>query len=196
MFRTGGSVTPTMSTQRLRRHLPAFILFVLAVQAPAHTTPQAGTVAANRREYEQQLALLYRFRAEAEQAWDDEMAREKAGDCNGRRSTYELNMCMVQRVTDTLANYKRYRDAVRAMRGVRLLGDGDASGPSGTPPTQEEAIRRFDAADATWQTYREELCALEADMTRGGTAAPFEGMSCTLLLVRNHMRDIGLTFGR
>jgi len=171
---------------------------VLVVQQKAaQSVPKGQATAESRRDYEERQALYYRLHAEAEKAWDDEMARERASDCNEAITTVDINMCMGKRVQATRANYKRYTDAIRAWWRIPPRGaDVDASGPTGTPPTAEEAIRRFDAAEATWGRYREEMCGLMEDTARGGTAAPYQGMACTLFLIRSHMRDIGATFGR
>jgi uncharacterized protein YecT (DUF1311 family) len=177
------------------RRVPHIVVVALTVLAARPTAQQARTPAEIRRDLDEQFDRRYILRAQAEKAWDDEMAREKAGDCDGPKTTYEINMCMGQRIDETLANYKRYTDAVRAWHLLPSSRDPDAGGLTGTPPTQEEAIRRFDAAEAAWERYREELCGLVEDMARGGTAAPYVGATCELLVIRNHMRDLGRTFG-
>jgi uncharacterized protein YecT (DUF1311 family) len=174
----------------------AFLLLTLNANLVLAQTEEQR--AENRRARDQWVAQRYRILDGAYAAWNREMAREEAGDCLEARTTYEINICIGEEVEITEKNYRAYADAFRALfTQVPPRGGGvGGSGPSGTPPTAEETLRRFNDAEDLWRKYMDASCELDADTWRGGTIAPYMGASCELKLFRNHMRDLGGTFGR
>jgi hypothetical protein len=80
----------------------------------------SGSAEARRREAEL-MAKRYRLVDQADAAWDREMAREKAGDCNDGGSTYDENMCLGRVVDASKANLKAYVDAFRGIFAIRAI---------------------------------------------------------------------------
>jgi hypothetical protein len=87
-------------------------------QDPSHPkkimTPEQQQFQQQMREVDAQRQNL---RAQAKQAFDAEMAREKSGDCPNATSTYEFNICYGKAVTVTDQNLTTYEKNIRDLLG-------------------------------------------------------------------------------
>jgi len=106
------------------------------------------------------------------------MAREQAGDCAAAASQGQqpYNMCMRDEVGKTRENMDAYVAAFRLLLSSDLL-------------------KGFDEAQGRWSAYEQALCQAAFDQYKDGTIAPSEGSACELLLMRNHIRELGATLG-
>ncbi len=132
------------------------------------------------------------FRKQAVEAFDREMAREKAGDCPDARTTYEDNICLGKDIETAKANYKAYVGALRSLLG--LPSGSDATGPTGKPLSAEEQVKEFDEAEALWQKYLTAHSSFAFDVWRGGTIAPSMSTRCELQALRDRMRELDRVF--
>lgn len=147
-----------------------------------------------RRAFEQTMAERSRLVAQADTAWDREMAREKAGDCPDARTTYDENMCLTREVGITQNNLNAY---VAAFRQIFASGDDAdrSSGSTGTPQSRDEFSKEFDDVEAKWGSYKTAMCRAAFDESKGGTIAPSQSSRCELQLMRSHMRELGGVLG-
>ena len=116
-----------------------------------------------------------------------ETARERAGDCNDARTTFDENMCLGDAIQTTTANYKEYVDALRAL--LRLQSPQSAADPlvdrPESPPLADDMASEFDSVEHAWDAYRTALCAAVFHANQGGTIAPsMDGSMCA----RSHPR--------
>jgi uncharacterized protein YecT (DUF1311 family) len=121
-------------------------------------------------------AQVGRYREQASAAFSREMAREKARDCGYEANNRAVVDCLMKELEASSANYKAYTGALRSMLGI-MGADADL-------------VKDFDAGEAAWQKYREAQCRAAFDQFKGGTIAPIDGLSCELMLIRSHMREI------
>jgi uncharacterized protein YecT (DUF1311 family) len=136
-------------------------------------------------------AQVERFREQAQGAFDREMVREKAGDCQKADNTRAIGECLEKEIETTTANYKAYTGALRSLLGIMGADPDDKFwGPTGKPLTSKELVNEFDAAEAAWLKYREAMCTAAFDQFKGGTIVALEAGFCELMLVRSHMREI------
>ena len=91
----------------------AFLLTTLGFDAfgfgavpPQIRTPEKQ---AARDEMRDTQATRDRLRAQAKQAFDTEMARQKSGDCSDAYTTYQANMCFSKQIGITDRNLKYTR---------------------------------------------------------------------------------------
>jgi hypothetical protein len=141
----------------------------------------------NQRATEEYRARYHLQLDRADAAWDREMAREKAGDCEGagKRGQQPYNTCLANEVQATTANY---RDDVMAFRQIFFE-------PSGRPLSVDEAVKRLDEVEASFAGYLRQMCSLNQDRWRPDSIAPNEGSRCELALIRNHMRELRSILG-
>ncbi|MGB9458462.1 MAG: hypothetical protein WCB12_20605 [Bryobacteraceae bacterium] len=74
------------------------------------------------------------LRAKAKEAFEQEMAREKAGDCPDAHNTYEFNMCYQKAIAVTEQNLKTYEEAIRDLLSLQypnLTGQPPMPGVAG-----------------------------------------------------------------
>ena len=125
----------------------------------------------------QDYAQIEKVRGQAKAAFEREMAREKAGDCKDANTTYAINVCLGRESETSSANYKAFTDAVRALLASTSQGQED-----------------FDQAQAAWEKYSHLQCSAAFDLYKGGTIAPSTQTSCSLMLLRSHMRELGAVY--
>jgi uncharacterized protein YecT (DUF1311 family) len=135
----------------------------------------AAVVALHALLYGQDVGRIQKLRAEAKAAFDREMAREKAGDCKDANTMREIHICLSRQYEITFENYKQFTGVIRAL----LASQGQPE---------------FDQAEAAWQKYREAQCAAAYALFKGGTIAPGTQLSCNLLLVRSHLRELAAVY--
>lgn len=186
-------------------HKTVAVLCSLLISGFALVTQQSDTnpkkvLTPEQQAYQEELKRVRaerdRLRAAAKQAFDGEMAREKAGDCPAAQTTYDFNMCYSKQNAITGENYKAYTGAVRALLGLKYpLAPGVKEGPlppgpAGPQLTPEENVTEFDKTESLWAAYKEAECTVAFHQFGGGTGGPSAEMECRLRLMRSHMRDL------
>jgi uncharacterized protein YecT (DUF1311 family) len=140
-----------------------------------------------------------RLQAQAKAALDREMAGQKAGDCPNAMSTYDINTCLSKELETSTTNYKTYSGALRAILAQKNPYVNDNAdlppGPTGKPFTQAENVLNFDRAQDAWTKYRDAMCTGAAGLYRSGTAWHSQTLSCELMLLRSHLRELANSYG-
>jgi hypothetical protein len=173
-------------------------VLVLSTLAVSLTAQQPMTDA-ERATYREQLA---RRRAQhdewlgtADFLWDGEMAREKAGDCLGARSTVDLDECLGRELDITAANLKGYAESFRAIFRLEFP-EQRAPDDFSYVRTAAEFLKDFDDVEAKWDAYKTAMCHSAFELLPGGTAASSIAAYCELKVMRNHMRELGGILGQ
>jgi hypothetical protein len=132
------------------------------------------------------------LRAQAKQAFDSEMAREKAGDCPDASSTYEFNICYGKAVGITDQNLAAYEEAIRALLVLRSdpTGQPPMPGPAGPELTLREHVVEFDQVEQLWHSYLDTATKAAFHQFSGGTGGASFSMESRLRLVRSHMAEL------
>jgi hypothetical protein len=129
------------------------------------------------------------LRAQAKQAFDAEMARQKAGDCPDAGTTYDANVCYGKAVGVTDQNLRTYEAAIRNLLGLKSTGQTPVAGPAGPQSTPQE-IADFDRMEALWHSYLDAAKGAAFHQFAGGTGGPSFAMVSYLQLVRSHMAEL------
>ncbi len=176
----------------------SFPLLGLGQQNPARPkkvlTPEQQALQQQMREID---AERQRFRAEAKQAFDAEIAREKSGDCPDAKSTYEFNMCYSKEVGITDQNLKTYERAIRDLLGLKepsLTSQSPMPKPAGPESTPEQDVAEFDHLEQLWHFYLDTASTAAYHQFSGGTGGPSFEMGTHLQLVRSHMRELDTVY--
>ena len=141
-----------------------------------------------------------RLRAVAIQAFDAEMAREKAGDCPDASTNYDWEMCLGREGKITDGNYKAYAGAIRSMLGLKYPPPPGSTetpvtiGPAGVALTPEQLVAEFDNTEHLWASYRDAQCGAAFHQFDGGSGAPVAEAECEQRLTRAHMRDLDAVY--
>ncbi|MGD0667604.1 MAG: lysozyme inhibitor LprI family protein [Bryobacteraceae bacterium] len=133
------------------------------------------------------------LRAKAKEAFEQEMAREKAGDCPDAHNTYQFNMCYQKALGATDQNLKTYEGAIRDLLSLQypnLTGQPPMPGVAGPVLTPEQLAADFDRVEEAWHTYLDAACTAAFRQFGGGTGGPSADMECQLRLMRGHMREL------
>lgn len=141
---------------------------VLPAQQPAQNnpapkphkvlTPEQMAYQQQYRQYDEERTKLL---TQGKQAYEAELAREKAGDkageCKDANSTYDWNICLGRDATLTEKNYTSFTDAIRAVLALKAPTfsgkDANLAGVTGKPPTSEEDVKEFDTLESLWRKY-------------------------------------------
>ena len=170
---------------------PILVGCLLASLPAAAFAQAANGKQAAKEKWDAFYAQVEGFRKQATGAYDREMARDKAGDCQQADTTLAINECLGKEIETTAANYKAYAGALRSLLGIMGSDEQDRmSGPTGMPLTSKELVNEFDAAEAARQKYRGAQVTAAFDQFKGGTGAGPAAGSCELMLVRSHLREI------
>ena len=132
------------------------------------------------------------LRNEGQQAFDAEMAQEKAGDCPDAHSTYAFILCHEKALAATDQHLKTYEEMIRDLLSRRASdanGQPAPPGPGG-PLTSAQLVAEFDHLEQVWRPYLDAACSAAFHQFGGGTGAPTASMECSLRLTRGHMRDL------
>jgi uncharacterized protein YecT (DUF1311 family) len=149
-----------------------------------------------QREWRAYMAKRPGLQAGAKRIFDAEMARENAGACPDRVTTYDINVCLGKEVTTTDANLKSYEDRIRELiASAPEMPGAPASGPAGPSLTSAQLAAAFDQVRQTWEQYRETACTAAFHQFSGGTGGQSFEMECRLKLDRDHMRELSLVYG-
>ena len=155
----------------------------------------------DQQEVKQMREERDRLRAQAKQAFDAEMARERAGDCSTARTTVDSNVCLSRENKTTEDHYTAYTEAIRAtLRLKEPLFPGKTeepplSGPAGPMLTPEQRMAEFDKTERLWKSYRDAQCMAAFHQFGRGTGGPSTEMECEQRLIRGHMRDLDTVYG-
>jgi hypothetical protein len=149
-------------------------------------TPAQQVYQQHYREVWAQQAVL---RTQTKQAFDAEMAREKAGDCPSANTTYDVNICLGKEVDTTNQNLNTYEQALRGFLGLHYPTMPDQP-PAPSVRTPEQDVADFDHYEQLWHDYMDSACTAAFRHFDGGTGAPSADMGCHLLLIRSHLRDL------
>jgi len=183
---------------------------VLPAQQPAqnNTAPKPHNVfTPEQKAYQQQYRQFDEERmkllAQGKQAYEAELAREKAGDkageCKDANSTYDWNICLGRDATITEANYTAFTTAIRAILALRaptFPGEyANVAGMTGQSPTSEEDVKEFDTLESLWRKYLDRATSAAFDQFKGGTLAPSFEVQCRRDLMRSHMHELHLIYG-
>jgi hypothetical protein len=132
------------------------------------------------------------LRAQAKQAFDAEMARQKSGDCRDANNTYEANMCFSKQVSVTDQNLKTYAEAIRNLLSLKSvsLTSQPPPGPAGPQLTSDQQAAEFDHVEQLWRSYLDTAAGAAFHQFGGGTGGPSFEMQTHLQLVRSHMEEL------
>jgi len=178
--------------------------FVEAQDQPSSnppTRPHHKVLTSEQQEYQKQLSAFMNQRrtlqAQAQKAYNDEMAREKNDPCGTESTTLGAEECLSRESKITDADYAAFTAAIRAILALKApqIGSGPTSGPTGTPLTSEDLVKEFDALQSAWQEYRDIVPKTAYDQFKGGTLAPVFDGQCSQQIVRSHMRELNLIYG-
>jgi len=181
------------------RSAAALVLAVFALSAIAQqpTTRPKKVLTPEQQEYQAKLHEVWAqrdaLRAKAKAAYDDEMAREKAGDCPNAVTTYDANMCYGKASDQTDKNLKTLEDALRAMLGLQepaMPGVAPTAAVNSRVLTPGQKVAEFDQIETQWSAYTGTACSAVYHWFEGGTGGPAAQMECHLRLVRNHFREL------
>jgi len=137
-----------------------------------------------------------RLQKVAKTALEGEMAREKAGDCPNANNTREMNECYGTELGTSMANYKAYVGALRAMLAQSSpWGEPTESGPTGKPLSEAERLAKFDQMERAWSEYEAAMTNGAFGLYKGGTIVNVMGLTSQLMLVRSHMRELAAVYG-
>jgi uncharacterized protein YecT (DUF1311 family) len=149
---------------------------------------------AYQQQWKEVFGELKELRAEAKQAFDAEMAREKAGDCRDVEGNQPYIICLGQEAGTTDDNYKTYTKAVRAALDLNWPSqpgqESSVGGPAGPALTQAEEVDEFDKMETAWKSYWDIACQAARDHFDGGTGAPAADLECHQRMARERMRDL------
>lgn len=139
------------------------------------------------------------LRATAKEAFDRQMAEEKAADCPTASTTYEFNLCFGKAVEGTDRDLKIYESAIHDLLDLRYPGVNEeehpAPGPAGPVLTRAQSVTEFDRLEQLWRGYLEAATKAAFHQFDGGTGGPSFEMECHLQLVRSHMRELDKVYG-
>jgi len=120
------------------------------------------------------------LRAQANQAFDAEMARAKAGDCPDSKATYDFNVCFGDAVGVADQNLKAYVGSIRNLLALR---------------NRDQDAAEFDRTEGLWHSYMNEATKAAFHQFSGGTGGPSFEMETHLRLVRSHMTELNNIYG-
>jgi hypothetical protein len=124
---------------------PALLLYFTLSLCAIGFSRQAPAVPQRMRDVDAKRTTL---RAQAEQAYNAEMARQKAGDCLNANNTYEFNVCYASAAGIADQNLKSYEAAIRDLLGL-----------NSPDPTPSQSVAGFDRMEQLWHSYLEAATA-------------------------------------
>lgn len=137
------------------------------------------------------------LQVQAQQVFDAEMPREKAGDCPEAGSTYELNLCFGKAVESTDKNLKAHVDAIRNLLRLKhpeFNRETPRHGPAGPVLTEEQLTAEFEHMEKVWHSYLDLASTAAFHQYGGGTGGPSAEMQHHIQIVRSHMRELGALY--
>jgi hypothetical protein len=132
------------------------------------------------------------LRNAGQEAFDAEMAREKAGDCPDAHGNYEFIMCYEKALTAAAQHLKTYQEIIRDLlsrRGSDANGQPAPPAPAG-PFTSAQLVAEFDHLEQVWHPYLDAACTAAFHQFGAGTGGASSADACSLRFMRSHMRDL------
>lgn len=170
--------------------------------SPAHQKDQNPEEQTYQKQLKEYQDTRHRLQAQAKQAFDDEMAREKAddaktGECKDANSTQDWNVCLGKESKMSEASYAAFTTALRALIALKMPVEDDsaASAPTGAPSPSDESAKEFDRLEAVWQQYRDIARKAAYDQYKGGSMGPSFALEVYLYTIRTHLRELDLIYG-
>lgn len=166
------------------------------------TSTPTKVLTPEQRELQQQVRELdarrNTLRAQAKEAFDAEMARQKAGDCPNANTTSEFNTCFGKAVDITDQNLQTFERAIRDLLGLKYPSPTDQPpmpGPAGPALTTEQSVEEFDHMEQLWHSYLDAASTTAFHQFDGGTGGPSFEMETHLAIVRSHMTELNNLYG-
>src|SRR5579875_3915882 len=132
---------------------------VLRAQQKKVLTPEQQTY---QKAYRAWAAKHSELQDEAKKVLADEMARERAGDCQNAISTLDSEKCFGQALNQANSSLSQYEAIIHklfspppAMPGQAQTGMPGPAGPSVTPA---QLASEFDHVEEQWRDYRKAAC--------------------------------------
>ncbi len=180
-------------------------MLLLAVQSQAQQTPPVHhkVLTPEQKAYQQQYQVWFarhqQLQAQAKGIFDQEAAREKAGDCPGEASNREFTVCFGKLADTAEETLKGFEAMIRELLvpPPQMPGAPAAPqpGPGGPDLTATQLIAEFDSVEGSWRQYREIACTAAFHQFGGGTGGPSFQAECELRLTRNHMGELDMIYG-
>jgi hypothetical protein len=170
-------------------------------QEPPPTNPSHKSLTPAQQDYQKQYRVFidqrHALQAQAQRAYNDEMAREKNDPCNAESSTRGSEECLTREMNLTAGNYTAFTSAIRQLLAEKppQIGPSPGPGPTGTPPSSDEQVKEFDDLQASWQRYRNAVPTVGYNQYKGGTLAPVFSGECGQMIIRSHMRELYMIYG-
>lgn len=182
----------------MRKVIVLFLGCCLTAFGQQNTPRPKKVLTPEQQEYQRQLKSVWAkrndLRAKADEAFNREMALEKAGDCPDASNTLEFNQCFDKVLLITNENLKEYEEAIRetlALVYPTMPGTSPHSvGIAGPILTPEQSAAELDQTEQQWGAYRKSACGSVFHQFEGGTGGPSAELECEIRLARNHMREL------
>jgi uncharacterized protein YecT (DUF1311 family) len=152
----------------------ACLLASLCLSASAQAAPSADPVEHRRASLQQRGTEALKY----------ERARSKAGLCETGPDPVIAN-CWVQEGKTTDAHYTAYIRAIGALLRLPAASVRPTPLPEGPPKPL-----KFDAAEATWRTYRQQVCDAMTIQWEGGTLYRIAYPKCLVTVAWAHMNEL------
>ena len=139
------------------------------------------------------------LQAQANRAFDSEIAREKAGDCPSAKSTYEFNVCYGKETGTSNQNLTDFEEGIRNLLALEYPDFPAKSAtrmPGSTSPqtASDQEPAEFDHHEQAWHSYLDAACTAAHHQFGGGTGGPSFEMECRIHLIRSHMHDLDFIY--
>ena len=165
---------------------------------PKVFTPEQTTY---QQQYQAWEANYRSLQTQAKQIYDAEMAREKAsekaGECPGANTTFDINVCLgelAETTDDALASFEQIIRGLQAPE-PKMPGEVDSTPSTSSGPTSQQILAQFNQLEQSWEQYRKIACQAAYDQFYGGSGAGGNESQCRLDLTRDHIRELHIIYG-
>ena len=154
-----------------------------------------------QQQYQAWEANRRSLQAQAKQLYDEEMAREqaseKAGDCPGADTTFDINVCvgeLAQTTEDVLASFEQLIRGLEAPQ-PEMAGAAHSATSASSGPTPQQVLAQFNQVEQSWEQYRKIACEAAYGQFYGGSGAVGNESQCIVQLTRDHIRELHMIYG-
>jgi uncharacterized protein YecT (DUF1311 family) len=161
-------------------------------------TPEQSTY---QEQYQAWEANYRSLQAQAKQIYDAEMAREKAsekaGNCPGANTTFDINVCLGELAQTTDDSLTSFEQVIRGLQAPepKMPGKVDSAPSPSSGPTPQQILAQFNQLEQSWEQYRKIACEAAYDQFYGGSGAGGNESQCRLDLTRDHIRELHTIYG-